>query len=169
MGGKGCFAVCLSDIAIALWALNAELTVAHTGGERIVPVTDFYQTLGHVLKPDEILTTIRVPRPPDKAAHAFLKYRLRESVDFAIVSVASVVTIEEGVCTDARIVLGAVAPTPFRAFEAEEEIMGRTLDTATAEEAADAAFIHAQPLSMNAYKVEITETLVKRALLSSLR
>jgi len=169
MGGKGCFAVCPSDIAIALGALDAELTVAHTGGERVLPITEFYQTLGHVLNPDEILTRIRVPRPPDNTTHAFVKYRLRESVDFAIVSVALIVTIEEGVCTDTRIVLGAVAPTPFRALEAEEAIRGKTLDTATAEEAADAAVRHAQPLSKNAYKIEITKTLVRRALLSSLR
>jgi xanthine dehydrogenase YagS FAD-binding subunit len=168
MGGKGCFAVCPSDIAIALTALDAELTVAHTGGERVLPVTDFYQTRGHILKPDEILTKIRVPQPPDNTAQAFLKYRLRESVDFAIVSVASVITMEDGICRDTRIVLGAVAPKPFRALAAEEAIRGKTLDATTAEEAAEAAVSHAKPLSMNAHKVKITKALVKRALLSSL-
>jgi xanthine dehydrogenase YagS FAD-binding subunit len=168
MGGKGCFAVCPSDIAIALTALDAELTVAHTGGERVLPVTDFYQTRGHILKPDEILTKIRVPQPPDNTAQAFLKYRLRESVDFAIVSVASVITMEDGICRDTRIVLGAVAPKPFRALAAEEAIRGKTLDATTAEEAAEAAVSHAKPLSRNAHKVKITKALVKRALLSSL-
>ncbi len=168
MGGKVCLAVCPSDIAIALTALDAEIMVSQTGGERVLPITDFYNTLGHILKPDEILTEIRVPQPPDNAAQAFLKFRLRESVDFAIVSAASVITMEDGICKDARIVLGAVAPTPFRALAAEEAIRGKPIDTAAAEKAAEAAVNNAKPLSMNAYKIEITKTLVKRALLSCL-
>ena len=168
MGGKVCLAVCPSDIAIALTALDAEIMVSQTGGERVLPITDFYNTLGHILKPDEILTEIRVPQPPDNAAQAFLKFRLRESVDFAIVSAASLITMEDGICKDARIVLGAVAPTPFRALAAEEAIRGKPIDTAAAEKAAEAAVNNAKPLSMNAYKIEITKTLVKRALLSCL-
>ena len=168
MGAKVCLAVCPSDIAIALTALDAEIIVSQTGGERVLPITDFYNTLGHILKPDEILTEIRVPQPPDNAAQAFLKFRLRESVDFAIVSAASVITMEDGICKDARIVLGAVAPTPFRALAAEEAIRGKPIDTAAAEKAVEAAVNNAKPLSMNAYKIEITKTLVKRALLSCL-
>ena len=168
MGGKVCLAVCPSDIAIALTALDAEIMVSQTGGERVLPITDFYNTLGHILKPDEILTEIRVPQPPDNAAQAFLKFRLRESVDFAIVSAASVITMEDGICKDARIVLGAVAPTPFRALAAEEAIRGKPIDTSGAEKAAEAAVNNAKPLSMNTYKIEITKTLVKRALLSCL-
>lgn len=169
MGGKGCFAACPSDIAMALTALDAEIVVAHTGGERVVSITEFYNTLGHILKPDEILTEIRVPQPPDNAGQAFVKYRLREPVDFAIVSVASVITMKEGICKEARIVLGAVSPVPFRALAAEEAIRGKPLDATAAEEAAEAAVSQAKPLSMNAYKIEITKTLVKRALLSAPR
>jgi len=76
--------------------------------------------------------------------------------------------MEDSICKEAKIVLGAVAPTPFRALAAEEAIRGKTLDTITAEEAAEAAVSIAKPLSMNAYKIEITKALVKRALLSSL-
>jgi xanthine dehydrogenase YagS FAD-binding subunit len=81
------------------------------------------------------------------------------------VSVASVIAIEGGVCTDARIALGAVAPSPIRAKKAEEVIKGRQIDRNAAEEAAEQAVAAAQPLSMNAYKIEITKTLVKRAIL----
>jgi xanthine dehydrogenase YagS FAD-binding subunit len=155
MGVKGCFAVCPSDTAIALAALDADIIAANPGGEEVLSVFDLYDRLGHhVLKPDEILTEIRVPKLPDNAAQAFIKFRLRESVDFAIVSVATVITMEDGLCQDARIVLGAVAPMPFRALAAEEAIRGKPLD--------------ARPLSDNGYKIEITKTLVKRALLSCL-
>jgi len=166
MEGKGCFAVCPSDIAIALTALDAEFMIASTGGERVVPITDFYQTLGHVLKPDEILTKILVPKPPDNATQTFLKYRLRESVDFAIVSVASVISLEGGICRDASIALGAVAPVPIKAIEAEQIIKGKPLDAKTAEEAAEAAVADAKPLSMNAYKIEVTKILLQRAIMA---
>jgi xanthine dehydrogenase YagS FAD-binding subunit len=166
MEGKGCFAVCPSDIALALTALDAELMIASTGGERVVPITDFYQTLGHVLKPDEILTKILVPKPPDNATQTFLKYRLRESVDFAIVSVASVISLEGGICRDASIALGAVAPVPIKAIEAEQIIKGKPLNAKTAEEAAEAAVADAKPLSMNAYKIEVTKILLQRAIIA---
>jgi len=163
--GKRCFAVCPSDMAIALTALDAKIKIARLGGVRAVPVKDFFKTLGNVLGPDEIVTEIQVPKPPERAKQTFLKFRLRKSVDFAIVSVASVITVEDGACKDARIILGAVAPTPVRATEAEDTIKGKTIKETTAAEAAEAAMTGAKPLSMNAYKVEITKTLLKRAIL----
>jgi xanthine dehydrogenase YagS FAD-binding subunit len=91
---------------------------------------------------------------------------LRTPIDFPVVSVASVITIERGVCVDARVALGAVAPAPVRARAAEEVIIGQPIDEHRAAEAAEQAVAGAQPLSMNAYKVEIAKTLVKRAILS---
>lgn len=167
LGAKKCFAVCPSDMAVALAALGAKVRVATEGGERVIPIADFYGTLGHVLEPGEILTEIRIRRPPENAAQTFLKYRLRESIDFAIVSVASVFTLTNGICKDAKIVLGGVAPMPYRAKDAEDAIIGKSLDEAAAQAAGEAAVIHAKPLSMNAYKIEIAKTLVRRALLSS--
>lgn len=162
--GKKCFAVCPSDMAVALSALDASITIAGPEGEQVMPIIEFYKTLGCVLKPDEILTEIRVPRPPDHTAQAFFKFRLRESVDFAIVSVATAITMENKVCKDARIVLGAVAPTPYRASAAEEALKGKSNISSAAESAAAAAVTHAKPLSKNAYKIEIIKTLVKRAI-----
>ena len=166
LGGKKCFAVCPSDTAIALTALDARIKIAAPDGERIIPITDFYDTLGHILKPDEIVTEVLVPRPADHSTQAFLKFRQRDAVDFAVVSVASFISMSEGVCRDARIVLGAVAPIPYRARAAEDAIKGKALDVAAAEAAAEAALKDAKPLSRNAYKIEITKTLVKRAVLS---
>ena len=169
LGGKGCFAVCPSDIAVALTALDARITVAGPDGERIIPITDLYGTVGHTLETDEILTEIQIPKLPYNAAQTLIKFRLRESIDFAVVSVASVISVAERICRDARIVLGGVAPTPFRATDAEEVIKGKHLDAKVAEDAAEAAVRNAKPLSKNAYKIEITKTLVKRALLDNLR
>ncbi len=165
LGGKGCFAVCPSDMAIALAALDAGITVKGPASERTIPIKDFYTILGNILKQNEIVTDIRIPPPPQGAKQTFLKFRLRKAIDFAIVSVASIITIEDGVCQDARIALGAVAPTPIRVVEVEDEIKGKVINVETAEKAAKAAVAGATPLSMNAYKVEIAKALVKRAIL----
>jgi xanthine dehydrogenase YagS FAD-binding subunit len=166
MGGKKCFAVCPSDTATALAAMGARIKVAGPDGERAIPVTDFFAPLGNALKQDEMVTEIEVPSFNGPAKQTFLKFTLRKPVDFAIVSVSSVIMLQGGVCMDARIALGAVAPAPVRAKKAEQFIKGRTIDQAVAAEAAELAVADAKPLSMNAYKIEITKTLVKRALLS---
>jgi xanthine dehydrogenase YagS FAD-binding subunit len=90
----------------------------------------------------------------------------RKPIDFAMVSVASIISMADGICKDARIVLGAVAPTPYRARAAEDVLRGKPLHEA-AEEAAETAVIEARPLSKNTYKIEITKALVKRAVLFS--
>jgi xanthine dehydrogenase YagS FAD-binding subunit len=163
-GGKKCFAVCPSDMAVALAAMDGTLRILGKEGVREVPVAEFYHPLGFFLEPDEILTEIHVPRPPEEARQHFVKFRLRDSIDFAIVNTASVITMKKDVCEDARIFLGAVAPTPHRAVEAEDAIKGKALDTETVEKAAQAAVGRAKPLSKNAYKVEIAKTLIQRAL-----
>jgi xanthine dehydrogenase YagS FAD-binding subunit len=166
-GGKKCFSVCPSDMAVALAALDARIKVINQKGERVIPVFNFYVAMGNALKPDEILTEIQVPRLSRDTVYTFSKFRVKDSVDFAIASVASAINIQDGICRDARIVLGAVAPTPYRATEAEDAIRGKRLDKALAEDAGDAAVTKANPLSMNSYKVDITKTLVKRAILAS--
>ena len=166
LGGKRCFAVCPSDIAVALAALDAQIKIASPKGERRIAVADFFGTLGNSLKRDEMVTEIEVPRGTGPAKQTFLKFTLRRPVDFAIVSVASVITMEGGICSDARIALGSVAAAPVRARKAEEVIKGRSIDQKAATEAADQAVAGAKPLRMNAYKVEITRKLVERAILS---
>jgi xanthine dehydrogenase YagS FAD-binding subunit len=164
--GKGCFAVCPSDTAVALTALNATIRIAGARKNRIVPVKDFFTTLGNLLQPGEIVTEIQIPKPLDKAKQTFLKLTLRKPVDFAIVSVASVISLEGEICRDASIALGAVAPVPIKAVKAEQIIKGKPLDAKTAEEAAEAAVAGAKPLSMNAYKIEETKILAQRAIMA---
>ena len=168
MGAKKCFAVCPSDTAIALSALGAELEIKGPQKFRKVPVQEFFNAQGNVLEPAELLMCIRIPRPAPDARQEFLKFTLRKPVDFAIASVAAVVTMQDEICEDACIVLGAVAPTPFRAVDSEECLKGKVVSEEVISEAATAAVKDAKPMRMNAYKVEITKTLVKRALLSIL-
>jgi xanthine dehydrogenase YagS FAD-binding subunit len=165
MGGKRCFAVCPSDTATALLALQAEIQIVGARGTRTLPVEDFFTPLGNSLSKGDLVTEIRVPRPAQGNRQTFLKFTVRKPIDFAIASVASVITVEDGVCVDARIVLGGVAPVPLRAKGAERVVQGKPLDAKTAEEAADASVSGAKPRSGNAYKVEITKALVKKALL----
>lgn len=164
MGGKGCFAVCPSDLAVALAALDADVKIAGTGGQRTIPILDFFNPLGNILAPDELIVEIYVPNPPENSFQQFLKYTVRKPVDFAIVSVAVLVIMDNGVCSDSRIVLGAVAPGPLRAVAADQKLKGKKPDAATLEEAAELAVKEAKPLSRNGYKVRIAKTLVTRAL-----
>jgi xanthine dehydrogenase YagS FAD-binding subunit len=169
MGGKACFAVCPSDTAIALTALGAELEIKGPQKVRKVSVDGFFNRRGNILEPDELLTHIQIPDPATGARQTFLKYTLRKPVDFAIASIASVVTIQDGICKGARIVLGAVAPTPVRAVDSEKLLKGKVASEEVIAQAARAAVKDAKPMRMNAYKVEITKTLVKRALLPILQ
>jgi xanthine dehydrogenase YagS FAD-binding subunit len=167
MGAKKCFAVCPSDTAVALAALDGEIRIAGPEGERKIAVTEFYSPSGSSLKRAEMVTGIEVPSVEKESRQAFLKFTLRKPVDFAIVSVATVMTVKGDLCTDARIALGAVAAGPVRATQAEEILVGRPVNEKAASDAAEAAFAGARPLSMNAYKIEIAKTLARRAILQT--
>jgi xanthine dehydrogenase YagS FAD-binding subunit len=167
MGAKKCFAVCPSDTAVALAVLNAQVVITGLAGERRIGVSEFFSPMGNALERGEMVKEIEVPGLTDPAQQNFLKFTLRRPIDFAILSVASVMTVKKGLCTDARIALGGLAAGPVRAKSAESGIVGRSIDEATAEVAAKEALAGVKPLSQNAYKVEIAKTLVKRALLQS--
>ena len=163
--GKQCFAVCPSDMAVALAALDAGIKINGPKGERLVPVINFYHPLGLDLGPGEIITEIHIPKPAAGNRQTFIKHRVRESVDFAIVSVGAVLSMQDKICAGSRIVLGAVAPGPFRATRAEDILSGRPINKETAEAAALASVAGAKPLSRNTYKIEIIKALVKKAVL----
>jgi len=166
MDGKKCFAVCPSDTAVALAALDARIIIAGVKGERKVAVTQFYHALGNNLKNNEMVKAIEIPNIQDETRQTFIKFTIREPIDFAIVSVASIITIKNNICTDARIALGAVAPGPIRVKSAEKLIIGQPIDKEVACKAARLALEKARPLSRNAYKVEIAQTLIERAILN---
>ncbi|NLX91515.1 MAG: xanthine dehydrogenase family protein subunit M [Firmicutes bacterium] len=164
MGGKKCFAVCPSDMAVALAGLDGRLIIAGPKGERSVETADFFHPLGNDLAMDEMVREIEIPVRKNPSRQIFLKFTLRKPIDFAIASVAAVLVLDKGICRDARIVLGAVAPFPVRAKTAEKLLIGKPISEEIALEAAEEALAGVRPLSKNAYKVQIAKTLVKRAL-----
>lgn len=151
---NGCFAVSSHDTAPALVALGA--TVVTT--KREVPAEEFFGAHGHrsnVLEDGEVVKEFRVPKAEKSA---FQKFALRKSIDSPVVNCAVAATGGE-----TRVVLGGVHPAPWRSKEAEEAVAaGVTADSAA--KAGEAAVSVAKPLGMNAYKVDIARTLVKRTL-----
>jgi xanthine dehydrogenase YagS FAD-binding subunit len=115
-------------MAVVLAALNGQIRIVGSRGERNIAVTDFFSSMENALEHGEMVREVEVPRISGPVKQAFFKFTLRRPVDFAIVSVASVMTVKEGVCVDARIALGAVAPGPVRAKKAEQFLKGRSID-----------------------------------------
>ena len=159
-----CHAAFTSDMAPALMALGAQLKITSPSGERVIPIGDFYVPPGTILKPNEIITEIQLPTPRPGARQQYFKFRVRKTIDPALSSVAVVITTDAGKVADARIVLGGVAPAPYRSVEAEKVIKGRAITEGLAEAAAEVAVSRAAPLAMNAYKIPLTKALVKRAI-----
>lgn len=168
MGGKGCFAVCASDMAIALTALDADILAAEPDGIRTIPIRDFHTDSGNILGNSGIITEFHIKSLPKEEKTIFLKFRLRDAIDFAVVSVASAMTVAEGVCKEARIVLGAVASVPIRAVAGEAFLKGKELTGEVAREAAGLVVEKAKPMSMNAYKVQIARKLVTQAIMAAM-
>ncbi|HEX4802876.1 MAG TPA: xanthine dehydrogenase family protein subunit M, partial [Myxococcaceae bacterium] len=122
-------------------------------------------TRENVLEPAEIITQIQVPASGVAARSTYLKFKERDSLDFALSAVAAALELDDsGAVRQARLVLGGVAPAPWRVQKAEEFLVGKRLDDATLAEAARLALRGASPLSKNAYKVPLTQVLVRRAL-----
>lgn len=164
-GTDDCHAVFSSDMAPALMALEAKIKIAGPSEERIISLEALYAPLGNTLKPNELITELQIPAPRHDTKQRYLKFRLRKAIDPAISSVAAAITTEAGRISQARIVLGGVALTPYRSIEAEDALEGRVVTESVAETSAEAAVSKAAPLSMNAYKVPITKALVKRAII----
>ena len=171
-GGGPSYIVHPSDLAPMLVALGASVSVTGAGGKRTIPLEKFFTLPSegnirreNVLKNDEIITEIRVPATPLGAHSAYLKFKERDSMDFAMAAVAAAVNLGPNKSVkEARIVLGGVAPIPWRAPEAEEFLIGKTLSADILREVAVLALKGAQPLEKNAYKIPLTQTLVRRAL-----
>jgi xanthine dehydrogenase YagS FAD-binding subunit len=156
---------------MGLTALGASLVFQSSRGTRTVLADQLFTIPGgdprreNAREPDEILTAINLPAAPGvRSTYASLCEKT--AFDWPLVSTAVALRVEGGVVRSARIVLGAVATVPLRAVAAEQALIGRRLDDATAEAAANAAVAGAQPLSENGYKVELLRTLLRRTLRS---
>ncbi len=173
LGGGPCYIVHPSDCAPALIALQASVTIVSPKGQRRVPLEEFFvlpaKRLDHetILEPNELVTEVHVPTPAPNTRSTYLKFKERQSHDFAIVGAAVALRLRGDVCEEARIVLAGVAPIPWRSPEAEAVLKGKRITPEVAEQAGKAAVAKARPLSQNAYKVPLTQASVKRAILKA--
>ena len=174
LGGNLCYGEAASDPAPALLCLDAQVRVAGTAGERVVPIgglfTGFYET---AVAAGEILTAIRVPAQPHGARSAYVKFCPRSAEDKPLVGVAALLVLDAGKrVADIRIALGGAAPTPMRARQAEAVLTGQALTDAATRAAADAAAAEAEPLSdlmgSAGYRREMIRVWMRR-LLAALR
>lgn len=168
-GGDRCFIVHPSDTAVALAALGASVMIASANGQRSMPIEDYFVgpdvdlLRENVLQPGELLTSVTIPPAAAGSRSVYLKARERESGDFALVSVAAVLSVDDGVVTHASVVLGGVAPTPYRSVGTEEYLRGRAVDEIDTAAAGELAVADPRPLPDNAYKVPMAANLTNRA------
>lgn len=172
LGGGPSYIVHPSDLAPALVALDAEVEIAsRKAARRRVKLQAFFTLPAegdvlreNVLAPGELVTAVHVPPHAGEWRSTYLKFKERSSFDWALAAVAVAARVEGGKLTQARMVLGGVAPTPWRAGGAERVLTGRAVDDAVAREAGEAALAGAEPLSGNAYKIPLTKGLIVKAL-----
>ena len=169
-----CCAVHPSSLATALIALDARVELSSARGVRIAPVEAFFiparelRKRDTVLETDELITDIVLPAAAPGATSAYVKQAQKESYDWPLVEAA--VHVERapgGACTRASVILGAVAPNPWRARASEAVLVGRAIDEASARDVGKAALQGATPLRDNAYKLSLLEVAVRRAVLAS--
>jgi len=173
LGGGPSYIVHPSDMAPPLIALGARIKITGPSGEKVIPLEKFFvlpqvdTKRENILAADEIVTELQIPHPKPGSKGFFHKVRERLAWDHAIVSVSTVVQSKGGICQDARVVLGGVAPVPWRAPKAEDFLRGKRLDDGTAQKAGEIALEGARPMKDNIYKVGLAKSLIQRALLAS--
>ncbi|HMY34918.1 MAG TPA: FAD binding domain-containing protein [bacterium] len=166
----GCVIVHPSSPAVALTALDARLKIKSSKGERELAMDQFFITPANditkenALQPGEVITEIYIPEPPNGTISFYLRQNEKQSFDWPIAEIAVALAIENNICRSARIVLGAAAPIPWRCTDAENLLIGQTITKESAACAAKKALSNATPLSKNAYKISIFETVIRRAL-----
>lgn len=168
-----CAIVHPSAAATPLMALGGSVKVRGPKGERTIPAEKFFvppQTelrKENVLAADELLTQVLLPAPATGTKSAYVRQGEKESFDWPVAEVAVVLEMDGNTCRKASVVLGAAAPVPWRAREAERTLGGKPIDDVLAREAAKASLKDARPLSNNAYKLPIFETLIRRTILAA--
>jgi xanthine dehydrogenase YagS FAD-binding subunit len=170
-GSKSCVATHASDLAVALTALDAEVEVLGAAGARRFALLDLYRLPAETperetnLAAGELITGIHVTNASRLAARStYLKVRDRASFEFAVVSVAAVLRVENGIIVEARLAAGGVAPMPWRLTRGEAALVGRAPDPQAIATAGDLAIEDARPLAHNGFKIELLRNAVVRAL-----
>ena len=168
--GGPCFMVHPSDLAPALIALDAKAEIISPNDSKLIPLEDFFLTpktdfhKENILATDELISGIQIQIQPSRAYGVYIKAMERKVWDFAIVSVALQISVEDKNIVDAHLVLGGVSPSPFRARDAEKLLKGNRIDDDMADCISEIALSTSRPLSDNGYKVVLAKSLIKRAL-----
>ncbi|MGD0487341.1 MAG: xanthine dehydrogenase family protein subunit M [Syntrophorhabdales bacterium] len=154
------------DPAPVLIAMGGSVKLGSTKGERVIPLDEFYPDLFEtVMDHDELIVEVQVPPRPAKSATKYQKFNLLES-DMGLIGVAVTVTMDGDKCKDARVVLGSAAPTVIRAKEAEQVLIGATLDDTVFEKAGEAAAAECEPVAdihaSEEYRRHLIKVLTKR-------
>jgi xanthine dehydrogenase YagS FAD-binding subunit len=172
LGNSGpAYFVSASSLGPALIALGAKVKLVSSKGNREVAAEKFFVTPANetsreiALLPNELLTEIVIPNGGTK--NATYEVRQKEALDWPLATASVALKMKGSSIASARVVLGAVAPTPWAASQADQVLAGKSLTPALAEEAAKAAVANATPLSQNAYKVQLARVAVKRALMQA--
>lgn len=169
VAGNLCNAAPSADNAPTLMAMGAEVTLASQKGERRLPLEQFFKGPGlTAMEPGEIMTSIFVPLPPPMSGASYKHLSARGKVDISGVCVGAMVTVNGEGCSEARIVLGAVAPMPMRAKKAEGLLQGQPWTSELVEKAGDMAAKASKPISdvraNGAYRKKMVSVLTRRAL-----
>ncbi len=171
LGGGPSYIVHPSDVAPALRVLDAELELRGPGGERRVPVADFFTLPSegdvlkeNVLEPGEIVTRVRVPALRGTWRSGYEKFRERDSYDWALASVAAALRVDAGRVVEARLCMGGVAPIPWRVAKAEQALLGPLRDESAWTAAGREMVRGAEPLEHNGYKVPLARAMIVKTL-----
>src|SRR6266508_3594732 len=173
IGGELCYIVHPSATATALMAINASAKITGVNGDKTVSFDEYFTgprvdvLRENILKPGEFMTHVTIPAPAGGTKFGWSKLKDRQVYDFALTSVAISFTLDGGNWKDGRVVLGGVAPVPYRAKVVEDALKGKDVK-ATAKAAAAQIRTVARPMSLNSYKVDVAAGLIERTLLDAM-
>jgi xanthine dehydrogenase YagS FAD-binding subunit len=166
----GCAMVHPSGTAVALMALDARLRIDNGRENRTVPLGEFFVTprqditRENILQKNEVITEIQIPSAMRKYRSYYFKQKEKQAMDWPIADAAVSLQFNGKKCREARIVLGSAAPIPWRVTAAEAVVKDTVINRTTARKAAEAALHDAEPLELNAYKVQVFQTIVYRTI-----
>lgn len=169
-----CCCIHPSATAVALLAYGARLQTVSPGGRRTIALDNFFvrptedARRENVLAHGEIIESVTIPAPAAGSRSVYKKLKEKESFDWPLVEACVNLTIAGGAVSEARVILGSVAPTPHRSAAAEAVLRGAPVSPGLAARAAAAAVSSAKPLAQNAYKVRLARVLLERALREAL-
>jgi len=172
-GGTKCFSVFSSDLAPVMMLLGAKIKLCSAWGERILPLSDFYTGNGAKplsMKPEEVLVSVEIPAIAKQALCTYLKYQIRNSIDFPLASVAAMIVTDgmQEICREAKVVISAIGTKPEEVKSIPELLEGRRLEKSLIEEASDLSFRMAKPIanvaSSPSYRRRVIKVFVQAAL-----